>query len=676
MSNDQRAERYLGPVKISHQVTYLRSPRDTAKTTRIVEIIKALVAAKPNARVLVPVHRQSLVSSYMGKLGVLGFKDYRETPGYIGEDRVVICADSLRRLALWGPQDGEYLGELTMRTWDFVFIDESEQFIQHLDGATVAKNSTPEEVVTILRNVFQSTRQVVLADADLGSLTLCSTRRLMGWDTDAGSALDEHFINNEVTTDRAADMYSSLVSLDFDRREWWLAGEKLAIFCTTKSEAKRISLDMESERTGAKVILITSDTSADFTDLIRDPDAWIAKHQPDALIYSPSLGTGVDVAIKDYFDRVLAYVAVGPWTTVYDALQGLERVRHPKVRERAIWVDSRAIWGCTDPRMVRRRLLVPVERDVAIATKHYPLDNGTFIPVPRDKDTADILVDIRVHRARAQGHIGEDMVREMVRLGWSLRWVSVDYGVLGDEEAKRIRQLKWEEREAQFRAIVEADPLDSVEEAQAVLDARDQATDEEIASARKTLLLDFTGLNDDEVDMTLVREWLSGRLGSAVETFVAVLATLQRGENLRALSARQVAKWQATSKGRAALFRGRLFAAILRAYVCHPTIPVDHPPIDHRDRWVTAAEAPMTILPPPPATLDIIGGLLPGFGVLGMRVRPDWRQSPFEVLRVALREIGIRGQRRRRQVRLEAGAREWVLKGYEVDADGLNKITC
>ena len=83
----------------------------------------------------------------------------------------------------------------------------------------------------------------------------------------------------------------------------------------------------------------------------------------------------------------------------------------------------------------------------------------------------------------------------------------------------------------------------------------------------------------------------------------------------------------------------------------------------------------MTILPPPPATLDIIGGLLSGFGVLGMRVRPDWRQSPFEVLRVALREIGIRGQRRRRQVRLEAGAREWVLKGYEVDADGLNKMT-
>ena len=61
-------------------------------------------------------------------------------------------------------------------------------------------------------------------------------------------------IANDGRPDRAADWYPTLAALDAHRKQMWEAGQRLAIFSTTKIEAERIAADLKKERPAAKVV--------------------------------------------------------------------------------------------------------------------------------------------------------------------------------------------------------------------------------------------------------------------------------------------------------------------------------------------------------------------------------------------------------------------------------------
>ena len=550
-SVDHRCQRYLGYITL-HKLTFIRSPRETAKSTAIRGLISRYIAAHPKARIVIPVPRRSLVSTIVGQLGHLGFMDYRESGG-MEADRIVICLDSLPRLSLHSPPPREAIGLMQPKKWDMVWLDECEQTLRHIDGDTVRKNTTPEQVVGALRTLVQQAEFTIWSDADLGPLTVRTARRFLGADINQ-SYRDEVLLVNDGHPDRAADLYPTMAALDQHRQEVWGNGNRLAIFCTTKIDAERIAKDLKDERPDSKIVLITSDTSGDHKPFLSDPDGWISQNKPDALVYSPSLGTGVDVAIRDYFDEVLAFVSAGGWTTVWDALQGIERVRHPRNPRRAVWVSKQALWGLTDPEQIYNELLYSTRTDADIAVRYDPQPRGSFIPVPVDEDTARIVADIRAVRAGGQGQIANGIRSEMSRLGWDVRDVDGLDDELEESVTKRLKAEKKAIRSKSIAAIVNAKTME-LEKAKEILRSGRRVGPWQLAMARKTILVDYVGIEESEVDERLVKEWISGKLSRNIRNFVAVSALLAGGDKdtRSALAARQVRRWLQTSVGQPTL---------------------------------------------------------------------------------------------------------------------------
>ena len=372
VETENRSERHLGFLDTDKRIVYVKSPRDTGKTTAIKRVIKEMIQNNPKAKIIIVVSRRTLADS-LKKMSEMGFHDYRDTKGDLHHDKLVVVLDSIHRVESHLPTPD---GRMFPKEWDLIWIDESEQLIQHIDSDKLAESpiTNPEEVTWDLSTIIQNSKKIIMSDADLGGLTISTTRMLIQSDPIANRN-DELMINNDIGTGKKADLYATLASLDRARKQWWSEGKVLAIYSTTKAEAKRINADLLSERPGSKIVLITGDTSGDWSDFLFDPDSYLAKNKIDALVYSPSMGTGVSISIRNYFDRVLGYVKNGTYMTCYDALQGVERVRNPKNDCRAMWLDDTELWQETDSDRIYETMIRKAHLDLGTAKKLTNKDN-------------------------------------------------------------------------------------------------------------------------------------------------------------------------------------------------------------------------------------------------------------------------------------------------------------
>ena len=126
-----------------------------------------------------------------------------------------------------------------------------------------------------------------------------------------------------------------------------------------------------------------------------------------------------------------------------------------------------------------------------------------------------------------------------MKLGWDVR----DMPGLADEieaaERKRMKAERKAIRAASIAAIVRANTID-LGRAEEILRSGKRVGAGELASARKTILIDYVGVPEDEIDEGLVTEWVSGKLSRRIETFVAVKAIMAGGETRDAIATRQV----------------------------------------------------------------------------------------------------------------------------------------
>ena len=672
LPGEHRAERYLSTVALNARVTYLRSMRDSGKTTRMVDAIEEYMDLIPLASMAVILCRRALVNGYVQKLQQFGFVDYRD-PEAATAPLVVCCLDSIEKLRMFDLANK--LDGPTPIQRDITFIDESEQVIRHIAGETIARNSTPERIVYTLGVFARNSRHVVWADADLSDLTMRFSRRLQGWDVEQ-SHDDEWLVDNVVSTGRSAILYPSMGHLDLARRGWWKAGERLAIFSTTRAEAKRIAADLRAEQPDAKVVEVHADTSqrADIVELLRDPDEWIAREQPDAIVYSPSMGAGVDISIRNYWDRVLAYVNVGPWTNLWDTMQGLERIRNPKVRERAVWVEDRTFWAQTNHDIVRGQVLHQAihDRDLSVvdAPSAAPCGDPDSIRIPVDRASLDTLVDIRVQRARGQGNIASDIVREMHRLQWGITWLAHDYGEEEKDEEARARKVKRDQKDREVHAIQNAAVMD-VDRAYEIIRTGEQVDDDVMLSAKRTIIGDICGPAIEGHD---VREWLAGRLRRTIATFGVVRALQEKEPNVaRAIGTRQIDRWLVTVATHPARYRGQVFAAVLKGIyrVELGRHPVSSSLKGHQN-WVSTFQQP--IKTPTCKQLANLRKLIPTLRNLGIWSAEDPSKHPFEILGRILREMGLTGKSERVSVRKNGKVMKEPTGGYMVNVGSVERM--
>ncbi|WP_334191152.1 plasmid replication protein, CyRepA1 family (plasmid) [Synechococcus elongatus PCC 11801] len=309
-------------------IVALLSGKGTGKTKLLTKLVDGL------KRVLAPGHRESLQRGLGRRLGLDYLHDTDRAEGRkLGNNgeptyRLSLCWDSLLAIA---PKD------YPIGSYELV-IDEADQGFRHLiNGATCGKRGMRPALIDRAETLIRGARRVLLASADLTTLELdyvASLRNEQPW-----------ILQNDYREDGYCCQFLSDIPQQKGSRKRARAaallqlieaihrGDRLWIAVDTLKASKAlyqlaIALGVPAKR----ILRYDGETSSDpdqrqFAD---SPHPWIERYQPQIIIASPSLTSGVSIEI-DYFDCVFGFFegqSIAPW----DVDQALSRVRQPVPR--------------------------------------------------------------------------------------------------------------------------------------------------------------------------------------------------------------------------------------------------------------------------------------------------------------------------------------------------------
>ena len=146
-STQSSSSQLIRPLPDSGVIALL-SDMGTGKT----ELLKQIKQSHPNARILNLGHRIALLRNLAARLGTAIYSDYGWNMWH--ERCLSLTADSLHKLNTEG------------NTYDYLFLDECEQFISHLLCSSTCKEHR-HAILQSLKHFIYSAKCVVLSDAHL-----------------------------------------------------------------------------------------------------------------------------------------------------------------------------------------------------------------------------------------------------------------------------------------------------------------------------------------------------------------------------------------------------------------------------------------------------------------------------------------------------------------------------
>ena len=475
-SRDLILGRYMPDHKVTAPVTLVRAPKGAGKT----QWLKAKVAEHrrlhPDIPVINVVHRRSLAGELSMRLEI---PDYRKLKGDI-ETSASVCLDSIRRVSTIAIDDPDGVGIGLVGTASYlVIIDESEQVLRHLFAGTMSGGDSLD-AHTRLRTILGNAHRVICCDADMSKLTLDEMRSIRGEDEEI-EVVDVELYQEWAygwTTDRVAH-----TKLMMDR---WKEGKRLSIPMMANADAATMAAMLRKARPGAKVGLITSDTSKTVEIKTALSDLDVYAKSCDALIYSPTLGTGVSIDVRNHFDHIMPilYSGVG---TAQDAMQLAHRVRHPKSPQIDCWVSPTGTWSERRPDRIASSLLSLAERTrrgkgAGRKTQAYALGritadaDGLARLTPTDRDHFGLYVQVLSHERSCGGRGGHLLSAlhgywRTQQLYATPRHLDDELEALAPEERAEVTTARKEAREATAEARAKriiAAPVITIEEARNV----------------------------------------------------------------------------------------------------------------------------------------------------------------------------------------------------------------
>ena len=488
----------LSTVSLEHLpqdgIWAIASPKGTGKT-------KFIAANLPeDGKVALATHRVCLGRNLCQRLNIHWRNDLDKVNGeFIAGDgytlRVGFCVDAL--LAI----DPEKFQGCTL------VIDEAVQVFRHLLlSSTCRKGGKLAALLDRLKAIIQTSKLIILADADLDDATL-----------DYVSSLREvrkpiYLIRNDVEvkgypTDfvEATNPSATIVLLNKAVE----SGQRT--FVTTDSKAASLTLKKQLEKLGAKIFLINSETSGGEEEqrFITNPDRFLTNDPTwDVIIATPSLCTGVSIE-SNYFQQVFGiFYGIIPDA---DMAQGLGRVRQPIPR--TIWCAQRGIdrGGVSDsinPLVIKTALQ---QRTQAISKLLW----NDLTPDAQDNLTNyDWQGDPHLNlwaRISASTHRSMQSLRSALKVrlryeGNQVKVLDLETDPVAQEQLKNIRR---ELKEAEAKAIVQA-PMLSISE-RVTLENQESLSPQERLSLEKTILADFYGLTEEELTPEIVLKDKQGR---------------------------------------------------------------------------------------------------------------------------------------------------------------------
>jgi Domain of unknown function (DUF3854) len=244
--------------------------------------------------------------------------------------RIGFCVDSL--LAI---QPEQFQG------CDLV-VDEVVQVLRHLlISSTCAKDGKRPALLARFRDLVQSARRVIVADADLDNASLRYLQDLRG-ESECGTKAAVFLIQNDYQVAGYPVEFIECPTRSVIVKKLLLSASKLQpgkvvlVVTDTKKASKLIAAQIQKQYSHLRVLVINSETSscAEEREFITMPDKVLARGEYDVVIASPSMATGVSIEAQGAIAEVYG-VFNGCSATDADMAQALDRVREPVPR--VVW---------------------------------------------------------------------------------------------------------------------------------------------------------------------------------------------------------------------------------------------------------------------------------------------------------------------------------------------------
>lgn len=455
------------PTPLPKGLVFIKSPKGTGKT----ELLSRELDDDSQSTLLIG-HRTALIRQSCERLGLECYLDF---DGPLAAKRLGVCVDSLHRLT-WAEHITPYQVTQKENLFQRIIIDESEQVLSHFLSDTIDA-TTRIKLFAIFCAELRHAKTVIALDADLGWLTFETLSKLAQRQNDTTFKPSTLIINDRKSAS-PLQIFESRDHLIGDLNRSVIDRER--VFVTSNSKKLVEGLHQALVEAGVKSILISSDTTGgeEAKAFIAEPAKRALEY--DAILTSPSLGTGVDITFPDReskIDVVYGFFEASI-TTHFDFDQQIWRVRRPGAVR--VWISPRRFNFDTAVDVVKRE----------IQQKHLyksVLDkyDDDLQPVFH---TDDALIDMaalaRSQQLASKNNLKRNFIAMKRRHGHTIEFVDSDAALSAD--GKALEQTGRALADAAYRQrLLSAQPLDK--EAYGLIEQRILDNDEVDIAERLSL---------------------------------------------------------------------------------------------------------------------------------------------------------------------------------------------
>lgn len=305
-----------------YKILCIKSAYGTGKTYAFKQVLEKHKFKK----VLFITYRQSLAISLTNDLKEkFGFKSYLDKDTNImTEDKLIIQLDSLKKFTYKLDTPPTLLCDDVYIKYDLIVLDEIEGLLNHLSFNKI--NQT--QIYNILVNLINNSKKVLCLDGDLSDRSM-----------DFISNITKSYVLYNNVYKPVKKYFSFTHNLDkFNKAidDDLKAGRKIVICSMTKTDTERLNIEYninieeiyKKYKNEYKICIHNSIEKN--KEIMADVNSEWLKY--DMILYSPTIESGVDFNISNYFDK--CYGIINNNSTTYRAFnQMLNRVRHYKNNE-------------------------------------------------------------------------------------------------------------------------------------------------------------------------------------------------------------------------------------------------------------------------------------------------------------------------------------------------------
>jgi hypothetical protein len=299
------------PEPAAGTITVIKSGLATGKT----QWLKDIIASNPEGKIIVIGSRNGLLLQTAKKCGFYHLDAHN---GYLmfkdPNARLCLCFDSLLKLP------PEIFEGAT------IILDEGESVLRHLLMSPTL-NHKREAIKALFSQACKDASRIILLDGHLTDYTVNLVAKLAG-----NKTVTKH-LNEFKGNCPKVNIYKTKKATPTAAEKQEFINKILASDCPviptdcSVAEAKALALTLTEAKGPGLLICSENSDDPDQIEFQTNPDAYIKKHNPNWIIYTPTLENGLDISIQEKFTDVFGLFCGN--LGVNSEIQMLRRVRHP-----------------------------------------------------------------------------------------------------------------------------------------------------------------------------------------------------------------------------------------------------------------------------------------------------------------------------------------------------------